>query len=256
MRETRDMANPQQAPQPTDIYNRPTYSRDEYRHIQDLANLDFQPALHVGDMAADFTVTGLDGKLLRLADFRGKKHVVFEFGCITAPIFINDITELNRLNAAFRDKEVQFLVIYIREGHPAENYPAHTSMEQKIAHARDLQRLENIDFPVGVDSLEGDVHHLYGLRPSPVWVISKEGRIVHKSSWLVAPVLELVLKQLLEAEQLTSEGIRTRRVYTETWTELWINRSVHQRVLERAGPRARHEVVHAFGLDPVEQQRK
>jgi peroxiredoxin len=237
-------------------YNRPHYSRDEYNHIQDLANLDFQPALHVGDMAPDFVVLDLNGKPVRLSDFRGKKHVVFEFGSITAPIFINDIGDLNRLNAKFSANDVQFLMVYVREGHPAENYPAHSSIEQKLSHARDLQRLENVECPVLVDSLEGDTHHLYGLRPSPVWIVSKEGRIVYKSSWLVADELELVLQHLARAEKWIEEGLRTRRVYAEIWRELWINRSVHQRVLERAGPGARQEVVQAFGLDPVTQGQK
>jgi hypothetical protein len=234
-------------------YNRASYSKAEYSHIQDLANLDFQPALHVGDMAPDFVVKDLEGRDVRLSDFRGRKHVVFEFGSITSPIFINDLVTLNQLHAAFHPRDVQFAVIYVREGHPAENYPAHTSLEQKIRHARDLHRLEKIEFPVFVDSIVGDVHHQYGMRPSPVWVISKEGRIVHKSSWLIADQLEQVLSHLLRGEQWIAEGLRTRRVYTETWTELWINRSVHQRVLERAGPRARQEVVQAFGLDPVTQ---
>lgn len=234
-------------------YNRPHYSREEYNHIQDLANLDFQPALHVGDIAPDFVVSDLKGDPVRLSNFLGKKNVVFEFGSITAPIFINDIVDLNRLHNTFRDSDIQFFVIYVREGHPAENYPAHTSLEQKLSHARDLQRLEKVECPVLVDSLAGDTHHLYGLRPSPVWVISKEGRIVHKSSWLVADELEMVLQHLVRAEQYIEKGLRTRRVYAETWRELWINRSVHQRVLERAGAGARQEVVQAFGLDPVAQ---
>jgi peroxiredoxin len=237
-------------------YNRPSYSKEEYRHIQELANLDFQPALHAGGMAPDFTAYDLEGKEVHLADFRGKKHLVFEFGSITSPIFINDLTDLNRLHAKFEASDVQFAAIYVREGHPAENYPAHTSLEQKLSHARDLKRLEKVPFPVLVDSLAGDVHHAYGMRPSPVWVISKEGRIVHKSSWLIADELELVLDHLVRSDQWIAEGLRTRRVYTETWTELWINRSVHQRVLERAGPRARQEVVQAFGLDPVTQGKK
>jgi hypothetical protein len=239
-----------------EAYNRPHYSREEYQHLQAMANLDFQPKLHVGNAAPDFTVYDLDGNPVRLSDFRGKKHVVFEFGCLTAPIFINDLTDLNRLNTTFDGKDVQFLVIYIREGHPAENYPAHTTLEQKLQHARDLKKLENVQFPVLVDTLAGDTHHLYGLRPSPVWVINKDGLIVHKSSWLIADELELVLNNLLNSEQLLAEGLRTRRVYAETWSELWINRSVHQRVLHRAGPSAHQEVVQAFGLDPVAQVRK
>lgn len=243
-------------PEKIAAYNRSSYSKEEYRHIQDLANLDFQPSLHVGEVAPDFIVKDLDGKDVRLSDFRGRKHVVFEFGSITSPIFINDLSDLARLNVAFQARDVQFLAIYVREGHPAENYPAHTSLEQKIAHARDLKRLEEVPFPVLVDSLAGDVHHLYGMRPSPVWCISKEGRIVYKSSWLIAGQLEQMLHQLLQAEQWIAEGLRTRRVYSEVWSELWINRSVHARVLDRAGPRARQEVVQAFGLDPVTQGRK
>jgi hypothetical protein len=244
------------APDKIAAYNRPSYSKEEYRHIQELSNLDFQPALHVGDMAPDFSVTDLAGNPVRLSDFRGAKHVVFEFGSITSPIFINDLTDLDRLHGKFESSDVQFMAIYVREGHPAENYPAHTSLEQKISHARDLKRLENVRFPVVVDSLAGDVHHAYGMRPSPVWVISKEGRIVHKSSWLIADKLELVLEHLVRSEKWIAEGLRTRRVYEETWTELWINRSVHERVLNRAGPRARQEVVQAFGLDPVTQGKK
>jgi peroxiredoxin len=233
-------------------YNRASYDRAEIQRYRDLANLDFQPALHVGDIAPDFEVQGLDGKPLRLTDFLGKKHVVFELGCITAPIFINDIPQLNRLYGMFRKDDVEILIVYVREAHPAEHYPPHASLEQKIAHARDLQRLETVEIPIVVDSLAGEVHHLYGLRPSPVWVINKEGRIVHKSQWLVPDVLEHVLNNVTHAEQLAAEG-RTRWVYAESWTTTGINRSVHERVLARAGPRARHEVVEAFGVDPVTQ---
>lgn len=232
-------------------YNRTSYSREEYSRFLDLAQLDFQPALHVGDVAPEFAVTDLNGETVRLSDFRGKKHVVFEFGCLTAPIFVNDIAELNRLHRTFRDEDVEMFVIYVREAHPGETYEAHTSLEQKIAYARDLKRLENVEPPVLVDSLAGDVHHLYGLRPSPVWIINKEGRIAHKSLWLVGDQLELIVRSLLHADQLKAEGLRTRWVYAETWTELGVNRSVHERVLSRAGPRARQEVAQVIGHDPV-----
>jgi peroxiredoxin len=229
----------------TSEYNRASYDRSELQRYRDLANLDFQPQLRAGDVAPDFEVCDLTGKPVRLSDFRGKKHVVFEMGCITAPIFINDIPHLNRLYATFRPHDVEFLIVYVREAHPAERYLPHTSLEQKIAYARDLQQLENVQMPIVVDSLAGHVHHLYGLRPSPVWAVNKEGRIVLKSQWLVPEMLEYTLNNLADAERLAAEG-RTRWVYAESWTTMGINRSVHERVLERAGPRARHEVVQAF----------
>jgi hypothetical protein len=124
-----------------------------------------------------------------------------------------------------------------------------------VRHARDLQRLEGVQVPVLVDSLEGQAHHLYGVRPSPVWAVNKEGRIFYKSTALVADELEMVLGHLRRAGEWHAQELRTRKVYSEIWTDLWINRSVHERVLGRAGARARQEVVQAFGVDPVTQGR-
>jgi peroxiredoxin len=233
-------------------YNRPAYTAEERLRYANLDNLDFQPALHPGMMAPDFAVTGLDGRPVRLSDFRGHKHVVFEFGCITAPVFINDITSLNSLHAQFQDQDVQFLAVYTREAHAGENYHPHTSLEQKLSYARDLQRLENIQFPVVVDSVEGDTHRTYGLRPSPVYVVNKEGRIVYKASWLVADELAVVLKLLLEWERSKAEGVRQiRNAYTELWTGLRVNPAVHTRVFARTGGSAHEEVRRAFGFDPA-----
>lgn len=235
-------------------YNRASYTRQEYSRFRDLAQLDFHPALHVGDIAPDFTVTDLEGRSVRLSDFQGKKNVLFEFGCLTAPIFISDLPALNRLHRTFAEKDVQVLVIYVREAHPGEHYEAHSSLEQKTRYARDLQRLEGVEPPIFVDSLAGEAHHLYGVWPSPVWIVNKEGRIVHKSLWLVADQVELVLQHLVRAEEIKAQGLRTRWVYAETWTELGVTRSVHERVLSRAGPRARREVSEVIGHDPVTRE--
>ena len=136
-------------------YNRTSFTLRAPDSGQDRASRDFQPALHVGMPAPDFAVTDLEGNTVRLSDFRGHKHVLFEFGCITAPVFVSDITTLNRLQARFQDHDVQFLVIYVREAHPGDRYSFHTSFEQKASYARDLQRLEKVHCPVLVDSLEG-----------------------------------------------------------------------------------------------------
>jgi peroxiredoxin len=225
----------------------------ETRRAQDSAGLDFHPSLHVGDVAPDFSIYDLDSDSVRLSDFRGKKHIVFAFGCLTAPIFINDIPDLNRLQNAFCKNDIEIVVIYVREAHAAENYRAHASLEQKLAHARDLQRLESVEVTLLVDTLEGDAHQLYGLRPNAVWAVNKDGRIFYKSTSLIADDLEQVLKHLVRAEAWKAEGLRMRQMYSEAWTELRINPLVHERVLNRAGSSARTEVTHAFGADPVTQ---
>jgi peroxiredoxin len=228
-------------------YNRASFTVEESTRNQDPEQLDFQPDLHVGMMAPDVTLTDLDGSPVRLSDFRGKKHIVFEFGCVTAPVFINDLTDLHRLQAKYQGADITFFVIYAREAHAGENFAPHTSLEQKLRHARELRRLEQVNLPIYVDSLEGDAHHVYGLRPSPVYVVNKEGRIVHKSSWLNAQLLDLTLEQLVHWEESKAEGLRPRNIYSETWSGIWINRAIHERVLNRAGGRARAEVAQVFG---------
>lgn len=44
---------------------------------------EFKSMLRAGEDAPDFELPTLEGTGVRLADFRGKKHVLLEFGSIT-----------------------------------------------------------------------------------------------------------------------------------------------------------------------------
>ncbi len=44
---------------------------------------DFRTVAQVGTKAPDFALTGLDGNQVSLVDFKGKKHLLLEFGSIT-----------------------------------------------------------------------------------------------------------------------------------------------------------------------------
>lgn len=44
---------------------------------------DFWEVVRVGETAPEFSLTDLDGRRVSLSDFKGKKHVVLEFGSIT-----------------------------------------------------------------------------------------------------------------------------------------------------------------------------
>jgi len=72
---------------------------------------------------------------------------------------------------------------------------------------------------------------------------------------VVTDELELALGQLVRAGHWKAGGRRPlRQVYSELWASLWINRSVHERVFDRAGKGAREDVTRAFGYDPVTGQ--
>ena len=95
----------------------------------------------VGAAAPEFEATTLDGKMVRLSEFRDRSHVVMMTGAVTSPMCAFEVPEFNRLQTDFAAQGVGFFLLYTRESHPAENYCAHSSFEQKLSYALELQRL-------------------------------------------------------------------------------------------------------------------
>lgn len=60
-----------------DAYNYESYGQCE------IAAPDFRSVAKIGAEAPDFTQIDLDGRRVSLADFKGKQHVILEFGSIT-----------------------------------------------------------------------------------------------------------------------------------------------------------------------------
>ena len=58
------------------------YNYDSFEHC-DLSAPDFRAVAKIGSRAPQFTLRGLHGEKVSLADFIGKKHVLLEFGSIT-----------------------------------------------------------------------------------------------------------------------------------------------------------------------------
>lgn len=108
------------------------------------------------------------------------------------------VPSLRELYTQDYSKAAEWYEIYVREAHPGENYPAPGSFEEKMAHARDFKRLEDIPWPVLVDDLDGTVHRAYGELPNSAYVINAEGRIAFKDQWASAPTLRTALDELRE----------------------------------------------------------
>ncbi len=51
----------------------------------------------VGVAAPEFEAETLDGKIVRLSDFRGSSHVVIMTGAVTSPMCAFEVPELNQL---------------------------------------------------------------------------------------------------------------------------------------------------------------
>ncbi len=161
---------------------------------------------------------------------------------------MGEVSPLNELQTRFRDKDFEFLMIYVREPHPGEHYHEHRSWEQKIQHARDCRAQDGIETTLLVDDLQGTVHRSYGEMPNMVYIVDKQGRIVYKAMWTDHADIEGVFNNLVMAEEMAAQGIRTRPSYTEKLSFVaGYGQGVREKVLDRAGPKARLDLEAAFG---------
>jgi hypothetical protein len=98
-----------------------------------------------------------------------------------------------RVRNDFKDRDVEFFLVYVREAHPGERYPAHETSEQKIQDAKALAELEWIGAKVLVDDLDGTIHRNYGQQPNMLYVIDKEGRVFFRALWAAETSLRRAL---------------------------------------------------------------
>ncbi|HZU32886.1 MAG TPA: deiodinase-like protein [Candidatus Angelobacter sp.] len=178
-------------------YNYEHFSREIFH---DLAQTSFSGP-SPGERAPDFKAVTLDGEAIRLSDFAKQKNVLLVFGSATCPMTAASIGELNRLYDHFRGDEIEFLFIYVREAHPGEIIPAHSSMREKTEAARLLRDEEDIEMPIIVDDLRGTIHRKYSRLPNPAFLIDKSGRISFLSLWSKPEGIRQAIEELLEIQQ-------------------------------------------------------
>jgi alkyl hydroperoxide reductase subunit AhpC len=218
-------------------YNNPDFEV----HKNDQSELGGTLTAKVGAPAPDFEVTRLDdGSTFRLQDARNKRHVVIMMGAVTSPMTAIKLPEMNKVWRDFKDLGIDFYLVYVRESHPGENYPHHSSFEQKLQHARDLKRLEKPEFPMLVDNLDGHVHRSYGVWPVSLFVVNKNGRLAFRSTICQPFQLRNFLTELVACDTHEREhpGEVRYPCYTEMIVGHAVNEPEHYRVYNLAGPKA------------------
>jgi hypothetical protein len=107
---------------------------------------------------------------------------------------------LKKLHRQFGD-QLRFVSIYVREAHPGERYPHHTSDQQKMEHASDWAEQDGVPWTVAVDSLDGTVHQAYGSLPNAVYLIDLTGRVAFRALWAGQErLLRAKVKELFDQE--------------------------------------------------------
>jgi thiol-disulfide isomerase/thioredoxin len=147
------------------------------------ADLKFaQSAAAPGDRAPAFELITTRGKRLVNDDLFGDKPVLFVFGSMTCPMTASSAPSVQELYEEFGER-VEFIMLYVREAHPGENYAQAESIEGKIESARALQGFYGIDWTVAVDNLDGDLHRALDPKPNAVYLLSRSGEILFRSLW-------------------------------------------------------------------------
>src|SRR5918994_7770179 len=89
---------------------------------------------------------------------------------------------LKQLHPEFAER-VAFVSVYVREAHPGERYPHHASDAQKMRHAKDWARLDQIAWTVAVDTVDGAMHRAYGTLPNSVYIVNSAGAVAFRALW-------------------------------------------------------------------------
>lgn len=93
-------------------------------------------------------------------------------------------------------------MIYVREAHPGERVPHHTSFEEKVERARSLARDDEVPWTVAVDDLDGRVHRAWGPLPNSAYLIDSTGHVAFRALWAGHErLLRKKLEELLERER-------------------------------------------------------
>lgn len=89
------------------------------------------------------------------------------------------------LEKLYRDvgDRMAFVSIDVREAHPGERYAHHTSDAQKMRHAQDWARLDDILWTVAVDTLDGRTHRDFGPLPNSAYLIDRTGHVAFRALW-------------------------------------------------------------------------
>jgi len=160
--------------QKSPIYNNKRFKPSEY-------NFDMFVGPRAGDPIKDFTLTDLEtGDPVKLSDFHGK-WVVIETASSTCSMYTKNIPDMKDIAKGIKD--VEFIVVYVREAHPGERLGQHESMEDKIAAAKLITPRYNERRRVLVDNYEGDFHRAYGAMPNVVYIMRPDGTVHYRCNW-------------------------------------------------------------------------
>jgi len=148
-----------------------------------------------GDSFPSFELVTTSGDRLVNHDVFGDKPVLVIFGSMTCPMTASAAPSVQELYDEFGDR-VEFIMLYVREAHPGENFTQSATIEEKLEYARALKKFYDIQWTVAADNINGDLHRALDPKPNSAYLVNSEGTIVFRSLWAADRV---ALRQALDA---------------------------------------------------------
>ncbi len=141
----------------------------------------FSSALEVGEVAADFNVTTLQGERFTLSDYQGHKPVYLIFWATWCPICKKEIPHFKQINNTLAD-DIKILAINV-------------GMDQSLEEVMDYKNQHNINYPVAFD-YGSVISKTYGVIGTPWQVIIDINGVVRYRSSQTPENLQQHLKAL------------------------------------------------------------
>lgn len=130
-------------------------------------------AAEIGKPAPDFTATDINGKTIKLSDYKGK-IVVLESYNLDCPFCANHFKSgaAQELQGKLTAKGVVWLLV--------NSVNANHASHRSAADAKKEWKEQNILATAWLDDSDGKIGHLYGMKTTPhMFVINKDGVLVY-----------------------------------------------------------------------------
>lgn len=137
-------------------------------------------SLQPGQRIADIGVFNENGEPTKLRDLHKDKPLLLVTGSMTCPVTVSSLPTLSDFQAKLGD-QVNIVLVYVREAHPGEDFPQPQTLQEKIDHAKMLQQVYAVDFPVVVDGIDGELHKALDTMPNSAHLIGTDGTLLFRS---------------------------------------------------------------------------
>lgn len=148
--------------------------------MEDMSFSDSAP--RPGDRLPTFDLPAVGGGRIRSADFVGRKPLLLVTGSYSCPMTASSDPILKQFHQEF-GRDIDFVMLHVREAHPGERSEQPRSFEEKIEYAQALKTRDQLPWPIAVDHPEGTVHRALDEKPNAVWLTDRGGVIVYRGLW-------------------------------------------------------------------------